>query len=118
LFDAEPPAPRAGIEFEAGSKDAAELQAFLDERGVGGNVRFPKTAGYGIKPVSREGTERLVRAAIQYAITEDRKSVTLVHKGNIMKFTEGGFKDWGYGVATAEVRTPLLVSLEERVTAC
>ena len=62
-------------------------------------VRFPESSGFGIKPVSREGTERLVRAAIDYAVKNGRKSVTLVHKGNIMKFTEGGFRDWGYDVA-------------------
>ena len=65
-------------------------------------IRFPDTSGIGVKPVSREGTERLVRKAIQYAIDNDRRSVTLVHKGNIMKFTEGAFRDWGYGVAAAE----------------
>ena len=66
------------------------------------NIRFPETSGIGIKPVSKEGTERLVRAAIQYAIDNNRKSVTLVHKGNIMKFTEGSFKQWGYDLALTE----------------
>lgn len=66
------------------------------------NIRFPETSGIGIKPVSKEGTERLVRAAIQYAIDNNRKSVTLVHKGNIMKFTEGSFKQWGYDLALNE----------------
>ncbi len=66
------------------------------------NIRFPETSGIGIKPVSKEGTERLVRAAIQYAIDNNRKSVTLVHKGNIMKFTEGSFKQWGYDLALSE----------------
>ena len=67
-------------------------------------IRFPDTSGIGIKPVSREGTERLIRAAIQYAIDNKRKSVTLVHKGNIMKFTEGGFRDWGYELAQTRIR--------------
>ena len=66
------------------------------------NIRFPETSGIGVKPVSKEGTERLVRAAIQYALDNDRKSVTLVHKGNIMKFTEGAFKQWGYDLAHNE----------------
>ena len=71
-------------------------------------IRFPETSAIGIKPVSREGTERLVRKAIQYAIDNDRKSVTLVHKGNIMKFTEGGFRDWGYALAQKEFGAQLL----------
>lgn len=92
----------AGIEFEAGSEQAAKLIAFLtNELGVN-KVRFPKTSGLGIKPVSQEGTERLVRQAIQYAIDFDKPSVTLVHKGNIMKFTEGSFRDWGYALACRE----------------
>ena len=73
------------------------------ELNAGGKVRFPETAAFGIKPVSKEGTERLVRSAIQYALDNKRTSVTLVHKGNIMKFTEGGFKQWGYDLATREV---------------
>ncbi|VVD87000.1 NADP-dependent isocitrate dehydrogenase [Pandoraea cepalis] len=92
----------AGIEWEAESAGAKKLIAFLqDELGVT-KIRFPKTSGIGIKPVSREGTERLVRKAIQYAIENNRDSVTLVHKGNIMKFTEGGFRDWGYALARNE----------------
>ncbi|MDN4575034.1 NADP-dependent isocitrate dehydrogenase [Pandoraea cepalis] len=92
----------AGIEWEAESAGAKKLIAFLqDEMGVT-KIRFPQTSGIGIKPVSREGTERLVRKAIQYAIDNDRDSVTLVHKGNIMKFTEGGFRDWGYALAKNE----------------
>jgi len=92
----------AGIEFEAQSDKAKKLIAFLqNELGVK-KIRFPETSGIGVKPVSREGTERLVRKAIQYAIDHDKPSVTLVHKGNIMKFTEGGFRDWGYGLAQAE----------------
>ncbi|MHB8742530.1 MAG: NADP-dependent isocitrate dehydrogenase [Sulfuricaulis sp.] len=92
----------AGIEWAAGSPEVHRLIAFLqNEMGVK-KIRFPKTSAIGVKPVSREGSERLVRRAIQYAIANDRHSVTLVHKGNIMKFTEGGFKDWGYEVAKRE----------------
>ena len=92
----------AGIEWPAGSEEARKVIAFLDgEMGVT-KIRFPETSAIGIKPVSSEGTGRLVRAAIQYAIDNDRRSVTLVHKGNIMKFTEGGFRDWGYALAKAE----------------
>ncbi|ATN67688.1 isocitrate dehydrogenase (NADP(+)) [Coxiella burnetii] len=92
----------AGIEWPAGSPEAVKLINFLqNEMGVK-KIRFPETAGIGIKPVSKEGTSRLVRRAIQYAIDNDRDSVTLVHKGNIMKFTEGAFKDWGYEVAVKE----------------
>lgn len=75
---------------------------FLQNEMGATNIRFPETSGIGIKPVSKEGTERLVRAAIQYAIDNNRKSVTLVHKGNIMKFTEGSFKQWGYDLALTE----------------
>ena len=86
----------AGIEWEAGSEGVAKLIAFLqNEMGVD-KIRFPNTSGIGIKPISSEGTARIVRAALQYAIDNDRDSLTLVHKGNIMKFTEGGFRDWGY----------------------
>ncbi len=92
----------AGIEFAAESDQAKKLIDFLvKEMGVK-KIRFPQTSGIGIKPVSREGTERLVRKAIQYAIDNDKPSVTLVHKGNIMKFTEGGFRDWGYALAQKE----------------
>ncbi len=92
----------AGIEWAAGSAEVKKVIDFLqNEMGVK-KIRFPKTSGIGIKPVSREGTQRLVRRAIQYAIDNDRASVTLVHKGNIMKFTEGGFKDWGYALAREE----------------
>jgi isocitrate dehydrogenase len=92
----------AGIEYEAQSDKARKLIRFLmDELGVK-KIRFPETSGIGIKPVSREGTERLVRKAIQYAIDNDKPSVTLVHKGNIMKFTEGAFRDWGYELAQRE----------------
>jgi isocitrate dehydrogenase len=92
----------AGIEWEAESIEAKKLIAFLTGEMKVRKIRFPDTSGIGIKPVSREGTERLVRRAIQYAIDNKRKSVTLVHKGNIMKFTEGAFKNWGYALAAAE----------------
>ncbi len=92
----------AGIEFEAGSAEVKKVIDFLqNDMGVT-KIRFPGTSGIGIKPVSAEGTKRLVRAAIRYAIDNDRDSVTLVHKGNIMKFTEGAFKDWGYELAKEE----------------
>ncbi|MGA8009492.1 MAG: NADP-dependent isocitrate dehydrogenase [Thiomonas sp.] len=98
----------AGIEWAAESDEAKKVVNFLiNEMGVK-KIRFPKTSGIGIKPVSREGTERLVRKAMQYAIDNDRKSVTLVHKGNIMKFTEGAFRDWGYGLAAKEFGAELL----------
>lgn len=92
----------AGVEWEAGSEQANKLIAFLqNEMGVT-KIRFPNSSAIGIKPVSTEGSERLIRKAIQYAIDNNRKSVTLVHKGNIMKFTEGGFKKWGYELAKRE----------------
>ncbi|HEX2066426.1 MAG TPA: NADP-dependent isocitrate dehydrogenase [Candidatus Thermoplasmatota archaeon] len=92
----------AGIEFKAGSEDARKLLEFLQKELGVKKVRFPGSSAFGIKPVSEEGTKRLVRAAIQYAIDNKRKSVTLVHKGNIMKYTEGAFRDWGYEVAVTE----------------
>ncbi|HSH24313.1 MAG TPA: NADP-dependent isocitrate dehydrogenase, partial [Massilibacterium sp.] len=92
----------AGIEWEKGTDEVKKVVDFLqNEMGVK-NIRFPETSGIGIKPVSEEGTKRLVRAAINYAIEEGRRNVTLVHKGNIMKFTEGAFKKWGYEVAEQE----------------
>jgi isocitrate dehydrogenase len=92
----------AGIEWEAGSADVAKVIDFLvNEMGVD-KIRFPNTSGIGIKPISQEGTARIVRAAFKYAIDNDKDSVTLVHKGNIMKFTEGGFRDWGYQLAKDE----------------
>ena len=92
----------AGIEWESGSAEAQKVINFLqDEMGVT-KIRFPDTSGIGVKPVSKEGTERLVRKAFQYAIDNNRPSLTLVHKGNIMKFTEGGFKQWGYDLARNE----------------
>ena len=92
----------AGIEWEGGSPQARKFGDFLrNEMGVS-KVRFPESSAYGVKPVSREGSERLIRSAIQYAISHHRPSVTLVHKGNIMKFTEGGFRAWGYELAQRE----------------
>ena len=92
----------AGIEWEAGSPEVAKIIDFLqNDMGVD-KIRFPDTSGLGIKPISQQGTSRIVRAAIKYAIENDRGSVTLVHKGNIMKFTEGGFRDWGYDIAKTE----------------
>jgi isocitrate dehydrogenase len=92
----------AGIEWAAESDKARKVIRFLQEEMGVNKIRFPNTSGIGIKPVSREGTERLVCKAIEYAITNQRKSVTLVHKGNIMKYTEGGFRDWGYALAQKE----------------
>src|SRR6202789_1042291 len=94
----------AGIEFESGSDDVKKVLAFLKDTfpGMYKKIRFPETAGIGIKPVSSQGTERLVRAATEYAVANKRKSVTIVHKGNIMKFTEGGFRNWSYGLAERE----------------
>ena len=92
----------SGIEWMQGTEELEKVKSFLiNEMGVT-NIRFPDTCSLGVKPVSREGTERLVRAAIDYALSHDRNSVTLVHKGNIMKFTEGAFRDWGYDVAKTE----------------
>ena len=98
----------AGIEYEAHSEEATKLIAFLREELGVTKIRFPQTSGIGIKPVSSEGTERLVRKAIQYAIDNNKSSVTLVHKGNIMKYTEGAFRDWGYGLAQREFGAQLL----------
>jgi isocitrate dehydrogenase len=98
----------AGIEYEAESDKARKLIKFLqDEMGVT-KIRFPNTSGIGVKPVSREGTERLMRKAIQYAIDNDKPSVTIVHKGNIMKYTEGGFRDWAYALAQKEFDAQLV----------
>jgi isocitrate dehydrogenase len=102
----------AGIEWAAESAEAKKLIAFLQgELGVK-KIRFPDTSGIGVKPVSREGTERLARAAIEYALANRRKSVTFVHKGNIMKFTEGAFRDWGYALATREYRDRVVTERE------
>jgi isocitrate dehydrogenase len=92
----------AGIEWEAGSPEAKKVIDFLQQEMGVTKIRFPATSGIGVKPVSSDGTKRLVRRALQYAIDQDRDSVTLVHKGNIMKFTEGAFKNWGYELAREE----------------
>ncbi|HOM65384.1 MAG TPA: NADP-dependent isocitrate dehydrogenase [Ignavibacteriales bacterium] len=103
----------AGIEFENGSPEAKKIAELLKELGVIKKVRFPQTTSFGIKPISEEGTKRLVRAAIRYAISHNRKSVTLVHKGNIMKFTEGYFRKWGYEVAKEAEFADKVVSWDE-----
>ncbi|QQK77288.1 NADP-dependent isocitrate dehydrogenase [Salicibibacter cibarius] len=92
----------AGIEYQEGTPEAQKVIDFIQNEMGSENIRFPETSGVGIKPISKEGTERLVRSAIQYAIDENRKNVTLVHKGNIMKFTEGAFKAWGFELAERE----------------
>ena len=93
-----------GVEFEAGTRDSADLLAWLEQEKPEAydKIRFPQSSGFSLKPVSKEGTERLVRAAIEYALQNERRSVTLVHKGNIMKFTEGAFRNWGYELAERE----------------
>jgi len=98
----------AGIEYEAGGDKVKKLIAFLKDEMGATKIRFPDTSAIGVKPVSIEGTERLVRKALQYAIDNDRPSVTLVHKGNIMKYTEGGFRDWGYALAQKEFGAQLI----------
>eukprot|EP00300_Choanocystis_sp_HF-7_P030644 c39524_g1_i1.p1 GENE.c39524_g1_i1~~c39524_g1_i1.p1 ORF type:complete len:514 (+),score=132.28 c39524_g1_i1:184-1542(+) len=102
----------AGIEFKAGSKESQRLLSFLKEVGADSKVRFPSTTAFGIKPISSEGTQRLMKAAIEYALLNERKSVTIVHKGNIMKYTEGGFKDWSYSLATSEYRDKVVTERE------
>lgn len=92
----------AGIEWESGSDEVEKVVQFLSDMGMRKKIRFPETTAIGIKPVSIDGSKRLIRKAIQYAIDNDRKSVTITHKGNIMKFTEGGFRDWGYQLAKEE----------------
>jgi isocitrate dehydrogenase len=94
----------AGIEFREGTPEVAEFKRLLEASfpGMYKKIRFPSTTGIGIKPMSREGSERLIRAAIEFAVAQGRKSLTLVHKGNIMKFTEGAFRDWGYELAKRE----------------
>jgi isocitrate dehydrogenase len=98
----------AGIEWESGSAGAKKMIDFLQKEMGVSSIRFPETSGIGVKPISKDGTERLVRRAIQYAIDNGRKSVTLVHKGNIMKFTEGAFKSWGYALAKREFGAELI----------
>src|SRR5262245_21929199 len=102
----------AGVEWQAETPEAKKVVQFLQKEMGVQKIRFPETSGIGIKPVSREGTERLVRAAIKYALETKRKSVTLVHKGNIMKFTEGAFRDWGYALATKEFRSQVVTERE------
>jgi isocitrate dehydrogenase len=102
----------AGIEWAAGTPEAQKLLAWLrDELNVK-KVRFPETSGIGIKPISREGTERLVRAALRHAVKNGRRSLTLVHKGNILKYTEGAFRDWGYALAKREFRNAIVTERE------
>lgn len=100
----------AGIEWEEGSDDVRKVVTFLQDEMDVHNIRFPETSGIGIKPVSREGTQRLVRAAVRYAVDNKRPSVTLVHKGNIMKFTEGAFKNWGYDLVRNEMSDVAVVA--------
>ncbi len=102
----------AGIEWKAGTPEAIKIIKFLQEELGVTKIRFPESSSIGIKPVSKEGSERLIRAALQYAISNKRKSVTFVHKGNIMKFTEGGFRDWGYELVKREF-SAVAVSWEE-----
>jgi len=102
----------AGVEWAAGSPEAKRVIEFLQKEMKVTKIRFPDTSGIGVKPVSSEGTERLVRAAIEYALAQKRRSVTLVHKGNIMKFTEGAFRDWGYALATREYRARCVTERE------
>ncbi len=92
----------AGIEWNSGTQEVQKVISFLQQEMGVGSIRFPETSSIGVKPVSEEGSKRLIRSAIEYAIKEQRKSVTLVHKGNIMKFTEGGFRRWGYDLAVEE----------------
>jgi isocitrate dehydrogenase len=107
----------AGIEFAAQSSEVKSLIAFLTDNLKVSSIRFPDTTALGIKPVSREGTERLVIAAVEYALKEKRKSVTLVHKGNIMKYTEGGFRDWGYAIAKKLFRDDVVTERESWILA-
>jgi len=102
----------AGIEFQAGTPQAKKFYQILKEQFNVTKVRFPETSGFGVKPISKEGTTRLVRASIRYSLENNRKSVTLVHKGNIMKFTEGAFKDWGYQLAVTDFRDKAITERE------
>ncbi len=102
----------AGVEWQEGTPEVKKVLEFLQSQMGVTKIRFPESSGVGIKPVSREGTERLVRAALQYALKEGRKSLTLVHKGNIMKFTEGAFRDWGYALAQREFRAQIVTERE------
>jgi isocitrate dehydrogenase len=102
----------AGIEWMTGTPECKKIIDFLQQEMGVNKIRFPESSSIGIKPISREGSERLIRAAIEYALTHKRKSVTIVHKGNIMKFTEGAFKDWGYGLAISEFRSRVVTERE------
>ncbi|MBU2649931.1 MAG: NADP-dependent isocitrate dehydrogenase, partial [Bacteroidetes bacterium] len=102
----------AGIEWKEGTEEVKKVIRFIEEDMGVKKIRFPETSGIGIKTISEEGSKRLVRSAIQYALREGRKSLTLVHKGNIMKFTEGAFKNWGYEVATQEFRDQTITQRE------
>jgi isocitrate dehydrogenase len=102
----------SGIEWKSGSPEVKKVIRFLQEEMKVKNIRFPETSGIGIKPVSEEGSKRLIRAAIRHALAEKRKSLTLVHKGNIMKFTEGAFKNWGYELAVNEFRDHIVTQRE------
>jgi len=102
----------AGIEFQAGTDKAKKFHQILKEQFGVPKIRFPETSGFGIKPISKEGTTRLMKAAIQYALDNKRKSVTIVHKGNIMKYTEGAFKDWGYQLAISDFRDKTITERE------
>ena len=102
----------SGIEWMTGTADCEKVKRFLiEEMGVS-KIRFPETSSIGIKPISKQGSERLIRAAIEFALKHKRKSITIVHKGNIMKFTEGAFKDWGYGLAKGEFRNKVVTERE------
>ena len=102
----------AGIEWMTGTPECKKVIDFLQKEMGVDKIRFPETSSIGIKPISKDGSERLIRAAIEYALTHKRKSVTIVHKGNIMKFTEGAFKDWGYGLAISEFRSRVVTERE------
>lgn len=102
----------SGIEWMTGTPECRKVIAFLTKEMGVDNIRFPECSSIGIKPISRSGSERLIRAAIKYALDHKRKSVTIVHKGNIMKFTEGAFKDWGYALATSEFRAKVVTERE------
>src|SRR5262245_15271205 len=102
----------AGVEWAAETPEVRKLVAFLQQEMAVKKIRFPETSGVGIKPISRQGTERLVRAAVEYALRHKRRSVTFVHKGNIMKFTEGAFRDWGYALAAREFRNDTVTERE------
>jgi isocitrate dehydrogenase len=102
----------AGVEWAAGTPEAARVLAFLRDEMKVTKIRFPETSGIGVKPVSRQGTERLVRAAIRYALAHGRRSLAFVHKGNIMKYTEGAFREWGYALAAREFRADTVTERE------